>query len=278
MNMMRDEDSSTKSLVVFFFQAEDGIRDGHVTGVQTCALPISRPRGSYRRLDHPDPFAAEDLVEVACELAVAVTDHEPRLDAFVIEVHQQVTRLLGHPPAVGIRRDPCQMDATSRQLHEEQDVEPLEEDGVDGEEVALENARRLLPKELRPTRLRPPRGRLDPCLAQDRPDRARRELNAEPHQFALDPSVPPARVLARKPNDKLADLGRRRGSAGPPTRIGPMPLQKLPMPAQKRRRRHEERGPRPPWQDPTECSQQRSVSRIQLRTRDLTLEHPQLVA
>src|SRR5690625_7782377 len=26
----------------FFFQAEDGIRDGHVTGVQTCALPISR--------------------------------------------------------------------------------------------------------------------------------------------------------------------------------------------------------------------------------------------
>src|SRR6266568_8631135 len=32
----------------FFFQAEDGIRDGTVTGVQTCALPISpadRPVG-----------------------------------------------------------------------------------------------------------------------------------------------------------------------------------------------------------------------------------------
>src|SRR5439155_5201416 len=27
-------------LFFFFFQAEDGIRDGHVTGVQTCALPI----------------------------------------------------------------------------------------------------------------------------------------------------------------------------------------------------------------------------------------------
>src|SRR5690606_39504641 len=27
----------------FFFQAEDGIRDFHVTGVQTCALPISAP-------------------------------------------------------------------------------------------------------------------------------------------------------------------------------------------------------------------------------------------
>src|SRR5690625_8045352 len=27
--------------VNMFFQVEDGIRDGHVTGVQTCALPIS---------------------------------------------------------------------------------------------------------------------------------------------------------------------------------------------------------------------------------------------
>src|SRR3712207_8115600 len=32
--------------VLFFFQAEDGIRDIGVTGVQTCALPIcSRPCG-----------------------------------------------------------------------------------------------------------------------------------------------------------------------------------------------------------------------------------------
>src|SRR6266511_5226107 len=28
------------SFFFFFFQAEDGIRDFHVTGVQTCALPI----------------------------------------------------------------------------------------------------------------------------------------------------------------------------------------------------------------------------------------------
>src|SRR5690606_21494515 len=28
-------------ILYFFFQAEDGIRDFHVTGVQTCALPIS---------------------------------------------------------------------------------------------------------------------------------------------------------------------------------------------------------------------------------------------
>src|SRR6266704_3647057 len=33
---------------VFFFQAEDGIRDRNVTGVQTCALPISTSRRPIR--------------------------------------------------------------------------------------------------------------------------------------------------------------------------------------------------------------------------------------
>src|SRR5258707_10460183 len=39
--------------VFFFFQAEDGIRDIGVTGVQTCALPIygERPVGKHRRGD-----------------------------------------------------------------------------------------------------------------------------------------------------------------------------------------------------------------------------------
>src|SRR5690348_4204180 len=34
------------SLACFFFQAEDGIRDGRVTGVQTCALPIFSGSGT----------------------------------------------------------------------------------------------------------------------------------------------------------------------------------------------------------------------------------------
>src|SRR5690606_41111043 len=37
----------------FFFQPEDGIRDFHVTGVQTCALPISQI-GSGRALSDQD--------------------------------------------------------------------------------------------------------------------------------------------------------------------------------------------------------------------------------
>src|SRR5437763_17162424 len=39
------------SLCFFFFQAEDGIRDTSVTGVQTCALPIfNEPSAQERRL------------------------------------------------------------------------------------------------------------------------------------------------------------------------------------------------------------------------------------
>src|SRR5207245_6089534 len=42
----------------FFFQAEDGIRDATVTGVQTCALPIF-----FLRLDHELAFLARELSE-----------------------------------------------------------------------------------------------------------------------------------------------------------------------------------------------------------------------
>src|SRR5438046_1285850 len=38
-----DKSESSLLLIGFFFQAEDGIRDWSVTGVQTCALPISAP-------------------------------------------------------------------------------------------------------------------------------------------------------------------------------------------------------------------------------------------
>src|SRR5207253_6590942 len=44
----------------FFFQAEDGIRDGHVTGVQTCALPIL-----VRALDSLPVYRKQDMADTA---------------------------------------------------------------------------------------------------------------------------------------------------------------------------------------------------------------------
>src|SRR3712207_8957549 len=46
---------------VFFFQAEDGIRDIGVTGVQTCALPISS-RGQWIVSSSPGLFAAAHVL------------------------------------------------------------------------------------------------------------------------------------------------------------------------------------------------------------------------
>src|SRR2546430_4528408 len=47
---MRLSSSLFRPVWVFFFQAEDGIRDLTVTGVQTCALPISvGPDDFWRR-------------------------------------------------------------------------------------------------------------------------------------------------------------------------------------------------------------------------------------
>src|SRR5699024_12197079 len=45
-------------MCIFFFQAEDGIRDRNVTGVQTCALPIYAYTILY--LLHPENFAVQE--------------------------------------------------------------------------------------------------------------------------------------------------------------------------------------------------------------------------
>src|SRR5690554_7753809 len=42
--------------VFFFFQAEDGIRDADVTGVQTCALPIYGQSGRAGRGGSITPY------------------------------------------------------------------------------------------------------------------------------------------------------------------------------------------------------------------------------
>src|SRR5690348_17752192 len=55
----------------FFFQAEDGIRDGRVTGVQTCALPISETKiidGRSVRVAH---YRAKFVLKVPACTAVA---------------------------------------------------------------------------------------------------------------------------------------------------------------------------------------------------------------
>src|SRR5260370_4096686 len=57
-------------VVFFFFQAEDGIRDSSVTGVQTCALPIWIPASgeAQRQVDPPVAKQLPDLDHFTLDL------------------------------------------------------------------------------------------------------------------------------------------------------------------------------------------------------------------
>src|SRR6266511_4811127 len=62
-------------VIFFFFQAEDGIRDFHVTGVQTCALPIFQRHGVPAPVVHAvrahhydeEPHTIEALLLIAAD-------------------------------------------------------------------------------------------------------------------------------------------------------------------------------------------------------------------
>src|SRR6516164_10338800 len=69
----------------FFFQAEDGIRDGTVTGVQTCALPIFR----YGRPDATDEEVLHAAVAARCEFIEALPE------GFATKVGDRGLRLSG---------------------------------------------------------------------------------------------------------------------------------------------------------------------------------------
>src|SRR5207249_6453580 len=78
-----------------FFQAEDGIRDRNVTGVQTCALPISR-------------FLRLVLVDDRPEIEGPVEELIRRFPQRVAHLHlaHVVLHVLGVPPArVGDERE-----------------------------------------------------------------------------------------------------------------------------------------------------------------------------
>src|SRR5204863_1979348 len=55
----------------FFFQAEDGIRDLYVTGVQTCALPISCAKmndnifGCFLKIGFDPKLTGQDAIDLA---------------------------------------------------------------------------------------------------------------------------------------------------------------------------------------------------------------------
>src|SRR2546427_3646591 len=76
----------------FFFQAEDGIRDLTVTGVQTCALPISRWSSRCRFSGFGDGWVSDGgwLRANRGEALVQRREHLPRADDRAAAAHPRL--------------------------------------------------------------------------------------------------------------------------------------------------------------------------------------------
>src|SRR5687767_237511 len=89
------------SLFFFFFQAEDGIRDKLVTGVQTCALPISFPSAAWEDIELAYRLDAKGLRIHYNERAVTRHYHPMTVDSFA---RRQYT--VGRSGAIFFRKHP----------------------------------------------------------------------------------------------------------------------------------------------------------------------------
>src|SRR2546421_12929598 len=86
----------------FFFQAEDGIRDLIVTGVQTCALPISQAVAEQGATNDLLERLARDPAFKALKIAVRPEELEPT--AYVGRAPRQVDDFLDHTLPDVLRR------------------------------------------------------------------------------------------------------------------------------------------------------------------------------
>jgi hypothetical protein len=182
------------------------------------------------------------------------------------------------PQTVGISGDPGQVDPSAVQLDEEQRVQPLQPDRVDGEEVARNDPGAPAGVGTSATCWRssaapaPVRGGAASSGSRS-PRRARRGatvlLGCAGSPSAGSPSRG-RRSAAAPPGPAVA--GRSGGG------VGPRPGDQSPMPTQQRVGLHQEAGPAGSREDAADLGEQRPIGRLQLGTWDLSAQDGELVA
>src|SRR5699024_7321287 len=86
------------SIYIFFFQAEDGIRDRNVTGVQTCALPIlwdelnSRSTGDGKLLGQTMYFGSQTS-DIFCRIYDKALEQKRKVKDKDKEIPEKWTRM-----------------------------------------------------------------------------------------------------------------------------------------------------------------------------------------
>jgi hypothetical protein len=101
------------------------------------------------------PTGGEHRVEDRRKLGVVVAEQEPQAGGTLVEVHQHVAGMLGHPGAGRIGGHSGDVDLAGGDLDEEQHIAALEQHRVDREEVAGQDRVGLGGQELFPGRSGP---------------------------------------------------------------------------------------------------------------------------
>src|SRR5256712_1878682 len=109
--------AGSQIIFFFFFQAEDGIRDLIVTGVQTCALPICRNTSTTsiawsaaadQAIDVVDVFRRSEYVGTIVDEAIGV-DPPPRLIWLQVGVVDDAARARAQAAGLPCVMAPCPM-------------------------------------------------------------------------------------------------------------------------------------------------------------------------
>ena len=114
-------------------------------------------------------------------LRVSVPEQEPPPTEPAVD--REVGGLLGDPSGVRMGHGPGDVDSPGGELEEEQHVQPLQRDGLDGKEINREHAIGLRPQKGMPRETGALAGRAEARLPQDLPHRRRRNLKLETVQL-----------------------------------------------------------------------------------------------
>ena len=136
-----------------------------------------------------ETFGSEDLVEVAGELAGAVTNEGSGVGEPLWVAQQQVSRGLGGPGCGGVGGDAAVEDFAVGDVDEEQQVVVAQQGRVDGHEVAGNGG--LGAQELGPGQARALRSGVDAVLFEDSPHSGGPNAVTEADELAGDAAVAP---------------------------------------------------------------------------------------
>jgi hypothetical protein len=199
-----------------------------------------RPWRAHRRLDDLDVDGGEYGVEGGGELAVMVADEESEQLVGIVQVHDQVARLLAEPRCGRVRGDAEDVDASAGVFDDEERVEPLQGDGVEVEQVASQVRLGLRVKELGPGGPGPTRRRVDARRVENLPHGGGTDLVAESDKFSMHAAISPGGILGGQAHGEGADAGGDGRAACPHGRGGPLSADELTVPAQDRCRGDQE--------------------------------------